>query len=123
MLTIEVPISIGELIDKITILEIKSEMFKGEKLKNVEKELVSLKSVLNDLDIKIDDSLKNNMRSINSEIWEIERVIREYEKIKKFDSDFIEIARSVYKKNDIRASIKRDINISFDSEFIEEKSY
>ena len=123
MLTIQVPISIGELIDKITILEIKSELFKGVKLKNVEKELTSLKSILNDLDIEIDYRLKNKMRSINSEIWEIERLIREYEKIKKFDQDFIEIARSVYIKNDLRASIKRDINISFNSAFIEEKSY
>tara|TARA_Y100001968_G_C19449572_1_gene767609 strand:- start:6015 stop:6386 length:372 start_codon:yes stop_codon:yes gene_type:complete len=123
MLTVKVPVSIGELIDKITILEIKSEIFKGEKLKNVEKELISLRTVLNDLDIKIEDSLKNKMRLINSEIWEIERVIREYEKINRFDESFIDIARSVYKKNDIRASIKRDINVSFDSEFIEEKSY
>ena len=123
MSKINVPISLGELIDKITILEIKARKFKGEKLKNVEKELTSLKSIFKQFSNQVDKILVNKMHSVNLEIWEIETEIREYEKINKFDHDFINIARSVYKKNDLRASIKREINLTYNSDIIEEKSH
>lgn len=101
------PISLGELIDKITILEIKQIHMTGIKLKNVDKELKLLKNILQDTNLEIDIDLINNLKEVNKKLWEIEDNIRIKESNQEFDKKFIELARSVYKENDKRASIKK----------------
>ena len=117
------PVSLGELIDKITILEIKQIHMTGIKLKNVDKELKLLKNTLQDINLEIDIDLINNLKEINKKLWEIEDNIRIKESNQEFDKDFIELARSVYKENDKRASIKKEINQKYNSELVEEKLY
>ena len=117
------PVSLGELIDKITILEIKTVYMNGIKLKNVTKELELLKNILQDKNLEIDINLVNALKEINNSIWEIEDSIRAKESNQKFDKEFIQLARSVYTENDRRASIKKEINQKYNSEIIEEKSY
>ena len=117
------PVSLGELIDKITILEIKQIHMTGIKLKNVDKELKLLKNILQDTNLEIDIDLINNLKEVNKNLWEIEDNIRIKESNQEFDEEFIQIARSVYKENDKRASIKKEINQKYNSELVEEKSY
>ena len=119
-------ISAGELIDKITILEIKKEKISNkEKLVEVNKELVSLnetlKKFIND-ENKI-SSFKNDLKNINLKLWDIEDGKRSAEKNNKFDEKFIQLARNVYKFNDERAKIKLAINTSLGSNIKEVKSY
>ena len=118
-----IPVSIGELIDKITILEIKKKYMIGEKLKNVNNELKSLKIILDKEKLEIDQNLYLNLKLINSSLWDVEDKIRMKESLKEFDDDFIELARSVYKINDQRSLIKRNINMKYNSGIVEEKSY
>ena len=119
-------ISAGELIDKITILEIKKEKISNkEKLVEVNKELNSLnetlkKSINNESKIS---SFKNDLKNINLKLWDIEDGKRSAEKNNKFDGKFIELARSVYKFNDERAKIKLAINNALGSKIKEVKSY
>tara|TARA_S200000501_G_scaffold284950_1_gene269258 strand:+ start:602 stop:991 length:390 start_codon:yes stop_codon:yes gene_type:complete len=117
------PISMGELFDKITILKIKKDMIKGDKLKNINKELYYLEEVVKNNKLIIDAKLFNNLKKINKTLWGIEDEIRIKESKKEFDEKFIELARSVYKENDKRASVKKEINYKYDSIFVEEKSY
>ena len=125
-MTIKVELAYGELLDKITILQIKSERITDEsKLSNVNKEL----NLLNDLwqsDQKSSVDISSEfsaLKDINEKIWDIEDGIRDKERVKEFDQEFIELARSVYFSNDKRAEIKRDINLKLGSVLIEEKSY
>ena len=119
-------ISAGELIDKITILEIKKEKISNkEKLLEVNKELISLNKTL---EKSINDeskilSFKNDLKNINLKLWDIEDGKRSAEKNNKFDEKFIELARSVYKFNDERAKIKLAINNALGSNIKEVKSY
>ena len=119
-------ISAGELIDKITILEIKKEKISNkEKLVEVDKELISLNETLKK---SINDeskilSFKNDLKNINLKLWDIEDGKRSAEKNNKFDEKFIELARSVYKFNDERAKIKLAINNALGSNIKEVKSY
>jgi len=117
------PVSLGELIDKITILEIKQIHMTGIKLKNVDKELKKLRKILQDKNLEIDIDLINNLKEVNNNLWEIEDNIRIKESNQEFDKEFIKLARSVYKENDKRAFIKKEINQKYYSELIEEKSY
>ena len=117
------PISLGELIDKITILEIKQIHMNRIKLKNVDKELKLLKKILQDKNLEIDIKLINNLKKVNKSLWEIEDNIRIKENNQEFDKEFIQLARSVYKENDRRASIKKEINQKYNSGLVEEKSY
>ena len=117
------PVSLGELIDKITILEIKKSKFSGDALNNVLHETNSLKRILEQLPIAINADLVEKLRKINSSLWDIEDQIREHERTKNFNSDFVNLARLVYQSNDLRSSIKREINITHGSSIIEEKSY
>ena len=117
------PVSLGELIDKITILEIKQVFMTGTKLKNVDKELKLLKNLIQDKNLEIDIDLINNLKEVNKNLWNIEDKIRMKERNQEFDKDFIELARSVYKENDKRSSIKKEINLQYHSELVEEKSY
>ena len=119
-------ISAGELIDKITILEIKKEKISNkEKLIEVDKELVSLnetlKKSINDKNKIL--SFKNDLKNINLKLWDIEDGKRSAEKNNKFDEKFIQLARNVYKFNDERAKIKLAINNAFGSNIKEVKSY
>ena len=120
---INVPISVGELIDKITILEIKKDKLKNLKLRNILKELSFLRAVLEKNSILIPDEIYFQLKSINLKLWDIEDKIRIKEKNKEFDNEFIELARSVYLNNDRRSETKKELNIMFNSEIIEEKSY
>ncbi len=121
--TILAPISVGELIDKITILEIKQRYMTGSKLKNINKELKLLKNITQDKNLEINLDLIKNLKRINEKLWEIEDNIRIKERNQEFDEEFIQLARSVYIENDKRASIKKDINQEYNSELVEEKSY
>ena len=121
--TILAPISIGELIDKITILEIKQIYMTGIKLKNINKEMKLLKNILQDKNLDINIDLIKNLKNINKKLWEIEDNIRIKESNQEFDEEFIKLARSVYIENDKRASIKKDINQKYNSDLVEEKSY
>ncbi len=120
---INAPISIGELVDKITILEIKKNKLQNSKLKNVLKELSFLRELIEKYKIDITEDLYAQLREINLTLWNIEDQIRIKEKNKEFDNTFIELARSVYFKNDKRAEIKKSINLLFNSEITEEKFY
>ena len=121
--TILAPISIGELIDKITILEIKQIYMTGIKLKNINKEMKLLKNILQDKNLEINNDLIKNLKKVNKKLWEIEDNIRIKESNQEFDEEFIKLARSVYIENDKRASIKKEINQKYNSDLVEEKSY
>lgn len=119
---IEVPISLGELYDKISILEIKRENIRDEqKLIHVNKELELLKEISNIYPIEPD--LYIRLKRVNLHLWQIEDNIRMREKEQRFDDYFIHFARSVYKTNDERSEIKREINEQYDSDIVEVKSY
>ena len=123
---IHAPISIGELIDKITILKIKSILIVDKiKLKNIEQELQLLEELKDSLNVDIDilEPLQSKLYGVNLELWHIENYKRECEKNQCFDDKFIETARQVYLKNDLRAEIKHSINKLFGSTIVEEKSY
>lgn len=121
------PISVGELIDKITILEIKFYNIKDKKkIKNIKKELNILQNLCEIYEISSNKKykqFKDNLKKINFKLWEIEDKIRIKESFKKFDGEFVELARAVYINNDDRAKIKKKINIFFNSAVVEEKSY
>ena len=123
---IHVPVSPGEVLDKITILEIKSErMSDPAKVANVRIELALLqetwaKSVTSD---EVIEDLHDQLKKINETLWEIEDDIRDKERVKEFDGRFIELARQVYFTNDRRSQVKKELNLHLGSLIIEEKSY
>ena len=120
---ITAPISLGELIDKITILEIKTQHLQGTSLENVKKELNALETTLKALQLDIDPTLVQRLKEVNQDLWEIEDNIRDQERQKNFGETFIRMARSVYQQNDRRAAIKKEINTTYGSAFVEEKYY
>ncbi|MGA2707418.1 MAG: DUF6165 family protein [Steroidobacteraceae bacterium] len=126
MSEISVPVSPGELIDKITILRIKSQRITdAAKLKNVHHELDSLQRTWADssyarIDIVAETSA---LQAVNERLWVIEDEIRDKERAQSFDAEFIRLARAVYFENDERSQIKRRINLRLGSAIIEEKSY
>ena len=121
---VEAPVSLGELVDKITILRIKSRNISDPlKLENINNELDMLSSVLSKAhtpDILLEFQ---SLEDINAELWGIEDKIRVKESKKEFDQEFIELARSVYVTNDKRAKVKKGINLKVGSNLVEEKSY
>ena len=122
---INTPVSLGELVDKISILHIKNINIKdNEKLKLIREELELLNQTLNK-HIKNNDiqNYLDSLIEINSRLWVIEDDIRDYERNKKFDQTFIDLARSVYFTNDKRSEVKLEINEKFGSKIIEVKSY
>ena len=126
MSQITVPIAYGELIDKITILEIKSERIRdAAKLANVRVELDLLNETWSANPASRTDiaAERAELRCVNEALWDIEDRIRLKEKAKAFDAEFVELARSVYIRNDERAAIKRAINVRLGSTLVEEKSY
>jgi hypothetical protein len=120
-----IEVSHGEIVDKLTILQIKKENITDpSKLDNIVKEYDYLLSIVeNDLGISTQSPEYLELLSINQELWVIEDDIRDKERIKEFDEDFIKLARSVYYTNDVRAKIKKEINLKHSSGFVEEKSY
>ena len=122
---INTPISLGELVDKISILIIKQKNITDKsKLDHVKKELDFLqKTLMNYIQKQEINDFLENLININSKLWNIEDDIRECERKKIFDQSFIDLARSVYFTNDERAKVKNDINKRFDSELVEVKSY
>jgi len=121
-----IPISPGELLDKITILQIKSERISdATKVANVRTELGMLEQVWSDT-VKDDEqirALSSKLKSINEALWEIEDDIRDEERNKRFSDRFIELARAVYVTNDERANAKKKVNLHLNSSIVEEKSY
>jgi hypothetical protein len=119
----KIEVSNGEIIDKLTIIQIKLERIQDEsKLRNLKKEFEGLKSATADI-LSMEDPLYQALYDINSELWDIEDHIRDLERKNDFGEDFVNTARSVYFKNDKRSEVKRAINIKTASGFIEEKSY
>jgi hypothetical protein len=119
----KIELSNGEIIDKLTILQIKLEKIKDKgKLKNIRKEFDELLNAASSI-MKTSDPLYKALYRINCELWDIEDHIRGLESRKDFGEDFIATARSVYINNDKRAGLKREINIRTSSDLIEEKSY
>lgn len=126
MSLIQTPVSYGELIDKITILEIKSQRIGDPaKLTNVRNELELLNATWANHPASHADIADERARlfAVNEALWEIEDEIRLKEKAQAFDAEFIELARSVYFRNDERAAVKREINVKLGSQLVEEKSY
>ena len=120
-----IPISWGELLDKISILEIKIlKITSMNARQNIAKELKYLSDIanLNNTTVKI-QTLKNQLKEVNLKLWDVEDRIREKESVSEFDKVFIELARSVYRLNDVRAKTKQSINLILQSELVEEKSY
>ena len=118
----KVEVSDGYLVDKYTIVKIKSERVKDEsKLTNINNELVYLQEILEKMNVS--EQLVTDLYNINCLIWEIEDKIRKKEKDQEFDDRFIHLARSVYIKNDKRAEIKKKINLETNSTLVEEKDY
>lgn len=121
-----VEVSWGELIDKYTILQIKSNRIKDEtKLKNVTKELKALDYQYrqgHQISSKL-EALEKSLTEINERLWDTEDKIRDCEREQRFDDEFVDLARAVYIFNDKRAEIKRDINLVLHSSIVEEKSY
>jgi hypothetical protein len=126
MSLIQTPVSYGELIDKITILEIKSRRITDDaKLANVRNELDLLNAIwANDAASQTDVSDERaRLLAVNELLWDIEDRIRLKERAQAFDQEFIELARAVYFRNDERAAFKREINLKLGSQLVEEKSY
>ncbi|MFK7955075.1 MAG: DUF6165 family protein [Lysobacterales bacterium] len=126
MSTVSVPVSYGELLDKITILEIKSDRIsQPDRLENVRRELTLLTQVWEQMGAKVNEvsEARSRLKTVNTSLWDIEDKIRLKEASNTFDERFVELARAVYVTNDRRAAIKKEINIALGSELVEEKSY
>lgn len=121
---IEIPVSVGELVDKVTILEIKSFKITNSKhLAHVAKEYELLVDKMHNLGIDQSDKFYQELLEVNQNLWDIEDKIRIKESKGEFDKEFISLARSVYFKNDKRATIKRNINEEKKSDLVEVKQY
>jgi len=126
-MTILAPLSPGELIDKISILRIKSERIVGAgKLAHIHAELAALESARKESSIESSpmlDLLEHELRAVNERLWQTEDDIRRYERDRDFGPAFVELARSVYRHNDQRAALKLQINELLEAEFLEQKQY
>jgi hypothetical protein len=118
-----IPVSLGELLDKITILEIKVLHLRGEGLAHGVQELSLLRQVLGGLAFPVEQERFSDLKSVNQSLWIIEDAIRDKERQGQFDGEFVELARQVYLQNDRRAALKRQINQAYGSELCEEKAY
>lgn len=119
---VEIPVSVGELVDKVTILEIKLEFAKDEsQSQNIQKELIYLTDKLEQ--ISFPTFHYETLKSVNRRLWGIEDLIRKQENLRDFGKEFIMYARLIYMYNDTRANIKREINMATGSEIVEEKIF
>jgi len=121
----QIEVSIGEIVDKYTILMIKSSKIQDPaKLENINKELIYLIDVLKKEDpLMTDYALTKALFEVNKELWKVEDDLRDLERVEDFGKEFVTLARNVYKLNDKRANIKKEINMKHGSNFVEEKSY
>ena len=121
----QIEVSIGEVVDKYTILMIKASKIQDPaKLENINKELTYLIGILKKEDpLMTDYPHTKALFEINKELWKVEDDLRDLERVKDFGKEFVILARNVYKLNDERARIKKEINMKYGSEFVEEKSY
>jgi hypothetical protein len=120
----KVEVSNGEIVDKITILKIKSERITDvDKLKNIQTELGELLPLLDVIGTRLDSELFIDLYNINSELWIVEDELRELERKREFGDEFIRLARAVYYTNDKRFEVKKRINLQTSSKLVEEKSY
>ena len=120
----KIDVSNGELVDKVTILAIKSErVTDAAKLENIRKEHALLEQAMHSLDITASHPHYGALKEVNEKLWEIEDRIRIKEQRQEFDDEFIQLARSVYFENDTRAEIKKTINVETGSDLVEEKQY
>ena len=126
-MTIQVPVSVGELLDKLTILAIKLERIEDPaKLANIAREHAALEAVVQAERLRAPEgvtALEQELRAVNEQLWRIEDDIREHERQQRFDDGFIALARAVYRTNDQRAALKGRLNALTGSELVEEKSY
>ena len=123
---LNVPVSVGEVVDKVTILEIKSARISDEaKLRNIRAELDQLRPMVSGgvFDSAEVTALFDGLRAVNGELWDIEDNIRAEEAAGRFGDRFVELARAVYVTNDRRAELKKKINLATGSDLVEEKSY
>ena len=121
--TILAPVSLGELIDRITILQIKSQYLLGPALENVANQLRALEATLDSLNLSIHPEMVQQLKDVNARLWDIENEIRQKERDQDFGDAFIHLARSVYQQNDRRAAMKKKISAAYGSAFVEEKTY
>jgi len=128
--TVAVPVSVGELVDKITILQIKNEMIADEaKLSNIRNELRILDAIRSELGIDSGESgpaiaaAEATLKAVNRELWDAEDRIRDFDRNGDFGVEFVKVARSIYRLNDRRAEAKREINRASGSAIVEEKGY
>ena len=126
-MTVQVPVSVGELLDKLTILAIKLERIEDPaKRANIAREHGALEAVVQAEGLRESEGvmdLEQELRSVNEQLWRIEDEIREHERQQRFDDGFIALARAVYRTNDERAALKARLNALTGSELVEEKSY
>jgi hypothetical protein len=125
-MALKVEVSVGELLDKITILEIKSERITDAvKLANVNKELASLRQTWAESPLSQQDVSAQiaQLKQVNEALWDIEDSIRRQESHQQFGEEFVKLARAVYHENDVRAAVKKEINLMLGSGLVEEKSY
>jgi predicted nucleic acid-binding Zn-ribbon protein len=124
---VQVPVSVGELLDKLTILAIKLERIdEPAKRANIAREHAALEAVVQAEGLRAPEgvtALEQELRAVNEQLWRIEDEIREHERQQRFDDAFIALARAVYRTNDERAALKRRLNALTGSELVEEKSY
>ena len=118
---VNIPVSIGELFDKISILKIKHQHYPENS--NVKKELQHLTNIANTIDQNDIIQELSQLHAVNESLWNIEDQLRQYEKERNFGDDFVQLARSVYQYNDERSTIKRRINEKSNSSIVEEKFY
>ena len=120
---IDVPLSPGDLCDRMTILAIKGERFSGEALENVQHETALLQERLERSALSIPQDALSGLSQINRQLWDVEEQLRSHEELQRFDQSFIALARSVYQLNDQRSALKREINLACGSSLMEEKNY
>ncbi|MGL6134989.1 MAG: DUF6165 family protein [Prochlorococcaceae cyanobacterium] len=120
---LQVAVSVGELVDKLTILELKRRHLRGEALGHAQREHQLLEQVFLKVAVRVPSDLHEQLGLVNAELWAVEDAIRACDRRGDFGPGFIELARSVYRLNDRRAAIKRAINLASGSALIEEKCY
>jgi hypothetical protein len=118
-----IPVSIGELVDKLTILTLKQQHLQGEALEHVNREHALLLQVFQPLAERVPGPLHLELQQVNGELWEVEEAIRACDRCGDFGGSFVELARRVYQLNDRRAALKRAINLASGSDLVEQKSY
>lgn len=118
-----IPVAVGELVDKLTILALKVAHLRGAALEHVQREQLLLLQVLEQADPRFDPVLQEQLQPVNAELWQVEDALRDCEQRSSFGPEFVALARSVYRLNDRRAALKRAINLESHSSLIEEKSY